>query len=135
MAGSRSSRLPMGIPGLLYLEFINYGKGTQLHLEKMVHLEKAYALERGYLPAFYEKKKDIEYFNESISPLLVDACDQLEVMSDTYNPSFEDMATCNPEETAFNKIMRGVFERLVYIAAFTGMIDNNVYNEESEVFG
>lgn len=134
MATGRSSRLPPGIPGLLYLEFINYGRGTQQHVEKAVHLEKAYALERGYLPSFYEKKKTIDEFNEKVSPLLVDVLIQLDIMSDAYKPSFEG-ETCDPEEKEFNKIMRGIFERLIYIASYTGMIDTNVYDESSELFG
>lgn len=135
MAVSRASRLPPGIPGLLYIEFNNYGRGTQEHVEKMIHLEKAYALERGYLPAYYEKKKDIEFYNENVLTLLTEAADQIDIMSDKYDPAFEDMSTMPTEERAFNKIMRGVFERLVYIAAYTGMIDNNIIDESMEVFG
>lgn len=135
MVGSRTGKLPPGIPGLLYLELINYGRGTQLHLEKMVHLEKAYALERGYLPAFYEKKKDIGTYDGTILPLLTEASSQIEIMNEHYDPTFEDIATCKPEEKNFNKIMRGVFERIVYIAAVSGMIDSNVIDESSEVFG
>ena len=135
MAVSRAGgKLPPGIPGLLYLELISYGRGTQQHVEKMVHLEKAYALERGYLPAFYEKKKKIEVYNETIFPLLADALKEIDIMSGAYKSSFEG-DTCDPEEKVFNKIMRGVFERLVFIAATSGMIDSNVYDESSELFG
>lgn len=132
MVGSRVNRLPPGIPGLLYLEFIGYGRGTQMHVEKMVHLEKAYAYERGYLPAYYEKKKKVTDYEEAVLPLLKDVLAQIEAMNNKYNPAFEGLSR-NPEEKEFIKIMRGVFERLVYIAAFTEMIDTQNPEEALEV--
>lgn len=123
---NRSSSLGLtGYPARIFFEMTNYGRGTQTHLEKMVILEKWYSHLRAYLPVLYEKKQD-EY-NTGLSPKITDAFEQIEIMNQTYDPVFESLASCSTKEKEFNKIMRGVFERLDEITAIAKVIDGINY--------
>lgn len=111
-----------GIPFLLVLENVDYGRGTQTHLEKMIKLEKMYAYLRGELPILYEEKKKLEEYDAIIKPLLFELNGQLEAMNMAYDASFEGMMTCNPDEKKFNVIMRGVFERIVSLECISKIL-------------
>lgn len=111
----------VGYPYRIFLEMTNYGRGTQTHLEKMVILEKWYSHLRACLPTIYEKK--IDEFNTEIAPMLEEVNKEIEAMNQAYDANFEGLDTCNPDEKKFNKIMRGVFERLDFITARTKLID------------
>lgn len=134
MIGSRSTKLPFGIPGLLYLEFLEYGRGDQKHNERRIHLRKSYAYIRGFLAPFYTKKNKTEEYNEKIYPLLDEVKLQIGIMNKAYNPSFEGMS-CGEDEKKFEEIMDGVFERLVYISAVSEMIENQRADDETLVVG
>lgn len=112
----------VGIPFLLVLENVDYGRGTQTHLEKMIKLEKMYAYLRGELPILYEEKKKLEEYDAIIKPLLFELNGQLEAMNMAYDASFEGMMTCNPDEKKFNVIMRGVFERIVSLECISKIL-------------
>lgn len=111
-----------GIPFLLVLENVDYGRGTQTHLEKMIKLEKMYAYLRGELPILYEEKKKLEGYDAIIKPLLFELNEQIEAMNMAYDASFEGMMTCNPDEKKFNVIMRGVFERIVSLECISKIL-------------
>ena len=121
-----------GYPALIFYEMVGYGRGTQSHLEKMVILEKWYSHLRAYLPAMYERKKKREEYEKEIAPVLVDAAKQINAMNEQYDPVFEGLSTCKPEEKAFCIIMRGVYERLDTITAKSRIIDG-VHMEDDEV--
>jgi hypothetical protein len=123
---NRSSSLGLtGYPARIFFEMTNYGRGTQTHLEKMVILEKWYSHLRAYLPVLYEKKSTD--YNDLIAPKLNDSAEQIEMMNDNYDPVFESLASCSTKEKEFNKIMRGVFERLDEITAIAKVIEGINY--------
>lgn len=123
---NRSSSLGLtGYPARIFFEMTNYGRGTQTHLEKMVILEKWYSHLRAYLPVLYEKKPTD--YNALIAPILNDSAEQIEIMNDTYDPVFENLASCSTKEKEFNKIMRGVFERLDVVTATAKVIEGINY--------
>jgi len=124
-----------GYPALVFYEMVNYGRGTQSHLEKMVILEKWYSHIRAYLPAMYDKKKQSEYYDKEIAHLIMEAFEQIERMNDQYDPTFEGIQTCNMEEKNFCKIMRGVYERLDNITALTGIIAGQHLEDSMEEIG
>jgi hypothetical protein len=132
MQYSRSSSLGLtGYPARIFFEMTNYGRGTQSHLEKMVILEKWYSHLRAHLPMLYEKKQG-EYLKD-IAPVLEDAAVQITEMNEAYDPIFEDIASCNPDEKKFCIIMRGVFERLDVVTATSRVIDGQRYDVLDEV--
>jgi hypothetical protein len=123
----------VGYPYRIFLEMTNYGRGTQTHLEKMVILEKWYSHLRACLPVLYEKKQ--EDFDKEIAPLLIEVNNQIEIMNQEYDATFEGIDHCNPAEKDFIKIMRGVFERLDYITAKTKLIDKQKGDDEQVMMG
>ncbi len=123
----------VGYPARVFFEMTNYGRGTQRHIEKMVILEKWYSHLRAYLPVVYEKKQD-EYI-EKIHPKICEVAGEIERMNEMYDPTFEDLMTCNPSEKTFCYAMRGVFERLDQITALTKIIDKQGLNDEELLAG
>ena len=119
-----------GYPARIFFEMTNYGRGTQTHLEKMVILEKWYSHLRAYIPVRYEDKKKTEEFKEKVLPLLIDAYTEIEAMNKEYDPAFEGIATCSDNEKSFNKVMRGVFERLDQITAMSKVIEGQRLDDE-----
>jgi hypothetical protein len=120
----------VGYPYRIFLEMTNYGRGTQTHLEKMVILEKWYSHLRACLPIVYEDKKKLPEYETDIAPLLMKVYDQIEAMNQQYDPTFESLESCNPDEKIFVKTMRGVFERLDVITAKTKLIDKQKGDED-----
>jgi hypothetical protein len=132
-----------GIPLFIAIELMLYGRGDQSHEEKMSHLDKAYAWLRAYLPVLYEKKME-EYekprihqrdtdgniVTVSISDVVNEAATEITAMYTIYDPSFEGLGSCKPDEKKFLTIMRGVFERLALIVAFSGIADKMSNTEE-----
>lgn len=132
-----------GIPLFIAIEMMLYGRGDQTHEEKMSHLDKAYAWLRAYLPVLYEKRME-EYTKPrihqrnaagevdvvSVCDLVNEAANEINAMYEKYNSSFEGQKTCNPDEKRFLTIMRGVFERLALIVAFSGIADKMSNTEE-----
>lgn len=125
---ARAKQQLLDIPVLLAFEFAEYGKGTQTHAENMRHLWKQYAYLWGYLPDYYERKTNIDQYNETILPLLDELDAEIRKMNDSYDPAFEGIS-CNPEEKTFNTIMMGVFMRNVQIAAKSGILRGVSYDE------
>lgn len=126
-----------GYPFLIFLLQLDYGRGTQTHLEKMIILEKWYSKLKAYLPvAFDDNGKRATEYNEILAPLIADVSMEIEIMNDKYEPSFEGLSSCNLEEKAFNKIMRGICERLDVITAKSKILDNIRPDEDiGQVFG
>jgi hypothetical protein len=125
----------VGYPYRIFLEMTNYGRGTQTHIEKMVILEKWYSHLRACLPVVYEDKKKVDEFNKDIAPMLEDVNNQIEIMNDEYDASFEGIDHCNPKEKDFVLIMRGIFERLDFITAKTRLIDKQKGDDEEVYAG
>jgi len=124
-----------GIPYLLFLENVDYGRGTQTHLEKMIKLEKMYAYLRGELPVLYEVNKKGAVYDDIIKPLLFELNEQIEAMNQAYDASFEGMMTCNPDEKKFNVIMRGVYERIVYLECISKILAQESGSDEAVFMG
>lgn len=109
----------------------------------MQHLDKAYAWIRAYLPVLYEKKPD-EYTKPripqgdedgnqkmvSIFDIVAESKMEIDGMYEKYDSSFEGQNTCNPDEKKFLTIMRGIFERLALIVAFSGITDKMSNTDE-----
>lgn len=127
---ARAKQQLLDIPVLLAFEFAEYGKGTQTHAENMRHLWKQYAYLWGYLPDLYERKNNIDQYNEKILPLLSDLDAEIQKMNEMYDPNYEGLS-CNPDEKIFNTIMMGVFMRNVRVSAVSGILRGVSYDEEA----
>jgi hypothetical protein len=125
----------VGIPYLLFLENVDYGRGTQTHLEKMIKLEKMYAYLRGELPVMYEEKKKLDEYDTTIKPLLFELNGQIEIMNQCYEATFEGIDHCNPAEKDFIKIMRGVYERIVVLECKSKILAQERGTDEAVFMG
>jgi hypothetical protein len=123
-----------GYPAAIFLERMNYGYGNRSHMENKISLEKWYSALYCYLPVLYEKKQE-EFEQLKLNDFLIDVEKEIEAMHDLYDPQYEDMETCNPEEKNFILAMRGVFERLDRITAITHILDGIRPPEFMEVIG
>jgi hypothetical protein len=122
-----------GYPAAIFIERMNYAYGNRSHMENKFSLEKWYSALLCYLPVKYEKTL-AEYEELGINALLVDVEQEINVMHDLYDASYEDRETCNPNEKIFIRSMRGVFERLDKITAITHIIDGIAPEEKDVVF-
>jgi hypothetical protein len=77
----------------------------------------------------------MDEFDRDIAPLLLDVNNQIEIMNQCYEATFEGIDHCNPAEKDFIQIMRGVFERLDYITAKTKLIDKQKGDDEEVYAG
>ena len=122
----RSTRSGLGLFGYplqIFLMRLDYGRGTQSHLEKMVILEKWYSALKAFLPVFYEDKKNIPEYNEKISHLITTLSESIEEMNLLYDPSYEGLGTCGQNEKTFLRSMRSVMEQADAITAKAHVID------------
>jgi len=108
----------------------NYGKGTQLHIEKLTILDKWYSHLRAYLPVLLEKK--IDEYNAKYSQALIDVDIKLQKAWELYDPSMEPEESCNTNEKEFILFMRGIFIDLDEITANAKVIDKEKMHEEYE---
>ena len=120
-----------GIPALVFIGLNNYGVGNQLHIEKLTILDKIYAGLRVRVPIVIEG----EEFNKTFAPLLKDADNRLLAAYESYEPTYEDVETCNPEEKNFIIEMRGIYILLAEIAGKSGIIDDQKPDEEAVSVG
>lgn len=118
-------------PAHISVEKQRYGFGTQTHLEKMVILEKWYSDLRAYLPKIYKQYKTEDELKE-LMVLLKEVDEDIDVMNETYDPTFEGLLSCNPSEKVFNKIMRTVHQRLDVITANSGILDKVIMGDDGE---
>lgn len=139
MAGYRATSLNfVGYAGHIMLMKIRYGYGEQSHIEKYTILHSWYSDLRAYLPIIYERKPE-EYTdkkrwgNLTIQELMTDAAKRLSAAWQAYNPAFEDMKTCNPEEKEFVVMLDGVKELLDEITAISKVIDKQQMDDEGMV--
>jgi hypothetical protein len=112
---------------------LDYGRGTQSHLEKMVILEKWYSALKAFLPVFYEDKKNVQEYNEKISPLIEILSLSIEDMNQLYDPSYEGLGTCGQNEKTFLRAMRSVMEQADAITAKAHVIDQIKSGDEDGV--
>lgn len=124
----------VGIPALVFIDILNYGRGTQTYEEKRVILHKIYSYLRGYLPVIYNKDNKIQEYNEKISPLLNEVAEQIDIARIKYKPSFEGIRTNDPDEKEFQVVMDGIFERLLEIAAISKVVDKEKLEGEEVIF-
>ena len=113
----------IGIPAQIFLESLNYGRGTQTYEEKRIILHKLYAWLRGYLPEFYDRDSKREIYNEKIAPLLDKVSEDIKLARDQYKPTFETIKACDPEEKDFQETMDTIFEEISEIIAISKIID------------
>lgn len=102
---------------------LDYGRGTQSHLEKMVILEKWYSALKAYLPVLYQDKNNAIEYNEKIHPLIQTLSESIEEMNLLYDPSYEGLGTCGQNEKTFLRSMRSVMEQADGITAKAHVID------------
>lgn len=121
-----------GYPARIFFEMTNYGKGTQLHLEKLIILDKWYSHLRAYLPVAFEKK--IDDYNEDMAPRLLEVDKKLIDAWDLYKSSFEE-ASCDPDEKQFILFMRAIFITLDEITAISKIIDKQKPEEDMVMMG
>jgi hypothetical protein len=119
-----------GYPARIFFEMTNYGKGTQLHIEKLTILDKWYSHLRAYLPVLLEKK--IDEYNDKYSQALIDVDQKLQNAWNLYDPSMEPEESCNTNEKEFILFMRGIFIDLDEITANAKVIDKEKYHDEFE---
>jgi hypothetical protein len=109
-----------GIPALVFIALNNYGVGTQSHIEKLTVLDKCYAALRGYLPMAIEGAE----YNKQFKDDMLKADAMLQDAYDSYDPEFEDLETCNPDEKEFLLDLRCVYIQLMDITARSKIIDD-----------
>ncbi|MCJ7698429.1 MAG: hypothetical protein MUO73_08900 [Thermoplasmata archaeon] len=110
-----------GYPARIFFEMTNYGKGTQLHLEKLTILDKWFSHLRAFLPVLMEK--DQENYEKYFFPPLCEVDQKLKSAWAIYSPTMEGMNSCNPDEKEFILFMRGIFIDLDEITANAKVID------------
>jgi hypothetical protein len=124
----------VGIPALIFIEFTNYGRGTQTYEERRVILHKIYGYLRGYLPEIYDKADKRDEYNERLDPRLVTVCSEIKVARNQYKPTFELMESCDPDEKLFQETMDGIFEQLSEIVAISKVIDKEKMDNVEVIF-
>lgn len=120
-----------GYPARIFFEMTNYGKGTQLHLEKLIILDKWYSHLRAYLPVAFEKHTDD--YNKDMAPRLLEVDKKLIDAWDLYKSSFEE-SSCDPDEKQFILFMRAIFITLDEITAISKIIDKQKPENEEMIF-
>ena len=118
-----------GYPARIFFEMTNYGKGTQLHLEKLTILDKWFSHLRAFLPVLMEKEQ--ENYEKYFFPSLCSVDQKLKNAWDIYSPTMEGMNSCNPDEKEFILFMRGIFIDLDEITANAKVIDKEQLKEEA----
>jgi len=116
-----------GYPARIFFEMTNYGKGTQLHLEKLTILDKWFSHLRAYIPVMMEK--DQEIYEKTFFPALCKVDEKLRDAYQLYSSSMEGMNSCNPDEKDFILFMRGIFIDLDEITANAKIIDKEKMDE------
>jgi hypothetical protein len=134
---ARTSLAGMGYVGPaahIFIEIINYGRGTQTYEERRVILHKIYSYLRGYLPEFYDKDSKREDYNIKIAPLLNVVAEDIKTARVQYKPTFETIKACDPDEKDFQETMDIIFERLYEIIAISKVIDKEKMDNVEMIF-
>lgn len=118
-----------GYSAQIFYEMVNYGKGTQTHIEKLTILDKWFSHLRAHLPVFMEK--DLENYEKHFFPPLCAVDQKLKIAWEIYSPTMEGMNSCNPDEKEFILFMRGIFIDLDEITANSKIIDKEQLKEEA----
>lgn len=119
-----------GYPARIFFEMTNYGKGAQLHIEKITILDKWFSHLRAYLPVLFEKRT--EEYNKKYAPALLDVDKKLQDAYELYRSNFEGIS-CDPEEKKFVLHCRAIFIDLDEITANTKVIDKEKYEDMEEI--
>lgn len=122
MAGLLNRLTPKGYPGQIFVCMLRYGYGTQLHLEKMEILHNWYSHLRAYLPEKLKAKP--EEYESNYAQIMQEANEEMLAAFDKYNPEFEKLQTCDPNEKKFIIALWAVYERLDEITAKAKIIDD-----------
>jgi hypothetical protein len=123
----------VGIQAHIFVESLNYGRGTQTYEEKRVLLHKIYAWLRAYLPVLYDKDSKREEYNISVAPLLDEVSEDIKLAREQYKASFEG-GTCDPDEKVFQGTMDAIFEKLSVIIAVSKVIDKEKMDNVEMIF-
>lgn len=124
----------VGIPALLFLESLNYGRGTQTYEEKRVCLHKQYSQLRAILPEQYDKESRRIEYNEKIHPIMMETAELIRLARDQYKPSFEGQRSCDPDEKEFQETMDTIVEKLYEIMAISKIIDKERMDNQEVIF-
>jgi hypothetical protein len=109
-----------GYPARIFFEMTNYGKGTQMYIEKLTILDKWFSHLRAFLPVLMEK--DLETYESQFYPFLSKVDLKIKKAYQLYSSSMEGI-TCNPDEKEFILFLRGIFIDLDEITANAKVID------------
>jgi hypothetical protein len=133
MANIKATNLKFhGYPGHVMLQKIRYGYGNQSHEEKMDILHNWYSDLNAYLPVISGQKTKLT--DEDISKIIdymIKAKTSIDEMEQSYEPTFEGMQTCTPQEKNFRAILRRVKENLDNATAISKIIDDQQTTEET----
>jgi hypothetical protein len=133
MAGLLSRLAPKGYPGQIFVLKLRYGYGTQQLIEKLELLHSWYSDLRAYLPELYSKNDSkIDEYNTIFAPLLDEVSTEITAAYEKYDGNYEGQS-CDPNEKALLKSMRGIKERLDIITAKSRIIDNLKGEDEEEM--
>jgi hypothetical protein len=123
----------VGIPAHIFIESLNYGRGTQTYEEKRLILHKIYSYLRAYLPVLYDKDNKREDYNENLAPLLDEVSEDIKLAREQYKASFEG-GTCDPDEKVFQGTMDAIFEKEAVIIAVSKVIDKEKMDNMEVIF-
>lgn len=131
-----------GYPGYIFLQKIRYGYGEQRFGEKRAILHNWYSALRAYLQEYYHvRDKEDHYeklkkeYDEVIFPKLRAVAGKIQKARESYDVTFEDPVTRNPQEANYEILLEGILEDLDEITAISGIIDRIRPDEGSEVLG
>jgi hypothetical protein len=123
----------VGYPAQIFYEKINFNRGPQSHIERMWILVKWFSNLDAYLPIYYQANKNIKEYEE-IFPMMEEIQNDLSVEWELYDPAFEGLGTCNPDEKAFIRNMAKIIKKLDWVTAQSRVIDKQKLADEEMVF-
>lgn len=115
---------------------IRYGYGEQTHLEKREILHSWYSDLRSFLPILCKPQEYTEtrhWNNKTYAEMMEDARVRLYEAREQYDPIFEGLSSCNPQEKDYMTTLDGLKEVLDEITAIAKIIDKASVSSESEV--
>lgn len=110
----------VGYPALIFWLMAVFYK-VDTYQGRFTVLEMWYSHLRAKLPEQYENRE--EEYKDKIDPMMKEISREIETARTLYDPTFEGMETCNPDEKEFSKVLSGVYMRLDELTAVSKMVD------------
>jgi hypothetical protein len=132
-----------GHPARIYTEMQNYGKNDQTGGDKMTILYKIFSHLNAYLPVHFKKHPELDpALKDEIKPVMEEAKNKLNELSERYNPAFHDMfneagATFDGElNVGFRKFLQKCNDTFILLdeaVALSGVIEDIAPAEPEDV--